>query len=360
MSQNTKDFSFSFDTINSIIERTNNKLIFDHKQQKKFLITFERLLRRTTETNAISHMAEISTGPFQRVCLEIKASLKEGGTISDGMSNWFDPIVVQGVRIGEESNGLHDAVKASIASHDLGVSYFLRAFSSLVYPLITLIASGLAFVFLGNKLLPLIQGKLAKMASIPMDAQVVLAVNEFFTLWLFPSLVFIVVLFFLVANILSNNTSEVRLSLDSRPIFYEYRQMKALFFLRMFSLLKKYNLEDVVALQTILQTQKNGYLRWHLREMLNAMKEGQSLSIAIDTGLINKNDVMTLKFLADDSGKDDFCDVIDTTVEGIVNEMKSHFELIASTIKNVMLVVIGFLLYFLMTFVMTIDKYYVS
>jgi len=341
----------------SEIDRLIRRYQFDKKEQLKFLTTFERLLRRLNATKAIGHMAKSSHGMHKRVCDDVAESIQAGGTIADGLEPWFDPVVVQGIRIGEERDVLLDSVKVSIATQKLSAGNIFSAVSSLAYPAIIFVVCGVVALFLKARLFPLIEDKVAKMGSVPMEVFVIQALSSFWSFWVIPTTIVLFGFIIIVIHHLNNSTDDGRSERDQLPIFYEFRQLKVIFFLRMFSMLKKYNMTDLAALNSLDSLQRNRYLGWHIGNMKDAIQDGNSLAIAIDTGLINKDDVLTLMILADDADKDGFCEAIDTTIEGVIENVKFRIAALTSVTRYILFIFSGYLVTQLVTFVLSIDKY---
>lgn len=341
----------------NLISRLNRRMKFSSKEQLKFLTNLERLLRKLNATKAVRHMANCTSGIHKQICEEIEDSIREGGGVADGIAPWFDPVVVQGIRIGEQRDALHDAVKVSIENQKLSSGNIFSALMGLAYPGLIFIVCGIVAIFLKAQLFPLMEKKLNAMSSLPTEIVVVQSLASFWTFWIYPTTLILMVLIALFISHLNNAVDSGRLDRDSWPLFFEYRQFKVIFFLRMFSMLKKYKITDINALNSISDLQSNPYLGWHLASMIDSIRDGESLGNSLDTGLINKNDVATLIILADGTDVDALCEAIDTTLEGVIDNLKRRISIIVTIAKNILLILIGYLAIQLITFVLSIEKY---
>lgn len=329
---------------------------FPVAKQKRFLITFERLLNSLNPVKAIFLMREVATGVELEVLNDINESLQRGGKISDGFENWFGDFVVQGLRLGEENNSLKQAVRAAIDNMSLSGLEIFSPFSKAVYPIV-LTFSGLSLSsYLGSRLLPLISKKLAKYNEIPFEITVFKALTYFndhilsYLLIAFFSIIVGLVFYF------KNGVGERRDKLDSYFPFYEYRQIKSIFFMRMFSMLKKYKMADLAILSSIAKREKDLYMLHHTNKMINGIKDGLVIGKAIDTGLINKADILTLKVLSE-SQEGMFVDAMEGTIEGTVEAIKLRFEIIANVLKYVFMTIGFIILADMGTVIFSIDKY---
>lgn len=305
---------------------------FTVEKQRRFLVTFQRLLSTLQPVKAIYLMREVATGVELEVLNDINNSLQSGGKISDGCDKWFSSFVVQGLALGEQNNSLKEAVAAAIENMAFSGTSLFSTFVRILYPVV-LTFSGMGLIsYLGSSLLPLLLNKLSKLKEVPFEMTLFKSIAFFYDNILLYVFMFLFVSFMGLYFYLKNGVGERRSNLDQYFPFYEYRQIKSILFMRMFAMLKKYKMSDLAILSSLAKNEKDLYMLSHINKMIKGIQSGHSMGVAIDTGLINRADILTLKVLTE-SQEGMFVEAMEGTIKGAVEAIKYRLEFIANVVR---------------------------
>jgi type II secretory pathway component PulF len=136
----------------------------------------------------------------------------------------------------------------------------------------------------------------------PSNGQNLVAIANFIQNWWYLVLIALVGLTVLITFTVKNVVGETRAVLDSIFGFTIYRQLTAARFMETLGLLIANGVVFKQALK-ILQQQASPYLNWHLMMMELKLGRGRgNIAEVLDTGLVNAEDIVRLKAIADAKG----------------------------------------------------------
>jgi type II secretory pathway component PulF len=274
------------------------QLLFTSKEQQAFLEDVASLVEDgITPTQAVSVMRNVTTGIKADVAQNILMRLAEGKYLADGLRNWFPNAVVEIVRAGEEGGTLAKTLRVAAAAVTRKTFVINALISALAYPLVVL-ALGLGVsVFLNHSILQ-------QFATIkPINLWPTIAQNAvvFATLvqnWWWMVVILIIAGLFLLSYFLRTYAGNGRKLIDALPVFSLYRQFTAANFMEVLGLLASNGVILKKALR-ILQYNANPYLGAHLLTMEYRLSGGkENIAEVLDTGLLDKNDLMRLRVIA--------------------------------------------------------------
>jgi len=333
----------------------------DADTQLEFLKKLSRLCDHMSPSNAVNHLAKTQTGIQLELLHDLQANIKAGRLISDGLANWLDPMIVEGISIGESKGAFKAALKNAIESMGLSKEKIFRSIFNirLMYTFFIFIFAVYATYFVNNNILELdiIKSSLAKMPELPSDIKLIQNTAYFIDNLLLPCLILVASIIAFLWYSVVTYLGEYRSKLDSLPIFYEYRILSAISFLSGFNLLKTFNLEDVRALGLIKEKTNSEYIRMHVGMAIDRFRSGNPLSESLNTGLFNKNDALTISaLLGTDSS---FDEVSKSIIEDMADSLKRRFTKI--NLILVILLMLGIVSFMIpvVSVVMGVDQYVV-
>lgn len=306
---------FTVKSRNMVVERAN-KLLFTKKLQIKFLKDLSNNLSYVgAPLKILSHMAKHSKGPKQLVAINMISKLKKGQTLADGMDGWFDRVLIEAVRVGENQSVLTTTIDKTLAVYEEQVSGFGKAFATLVWPAMLLVAVVLTMKTIEQKFFPVVQKTLkGKVKGMPHDLQVlwdtIQFVNDFGLLILLIS----GSLFIGILYVLRNYVGEYRHELDRLPLFNSYKSLQGASFMQMYSILKAVNVNE----KSVLEIARKGaspFYRKHLNLMSRKLDSGEeNIADAINTGLIDNSEIERLILL---SGSHSYVEVLESAASEV-------------------------------------------
>jgi type II secretory pathway component PulF len=277
-------------------------LQFTSKMQLAFLEDLYLLINDGIPANhAIEMMAQVTKGITQKVALSISQKIAEGQPLADGMLDWFSVNVVEIIRVGEAGGALNQTLKSAInmlSQRGIAAGAFVGAVS---YPLFVIGIACIVIIYLNNSVFT--QFRMIKPMSQWPDAGIRLVeIAIFIENWWWIVFLIILFTFFIFKRLLANYTGELRSSLDKIPPFSFYRQLTAARTLETLGLLVANGVVFKSAIK-VMQYQANPYLNSHLVMMEHRLSMGKTnIADVLDTGLVNENDLMRLRIMAEVKG----------------------------------------------------------
>ena len=298
-----------------VVERVN-KILFTKKLQIKFLKDLSSMLSYVgAPLPILAHMAKHSEGPKKIVAINMISKLDKGKTLADGMDGWFDGILVEAVRVGENQSVLTTAINKTLSVYEEQISGFGKAFGTLVWPVMLIVGVVLTMKTLEEKFFPVVQKTLkGKVKGMPQDLQVLWDTIQFINDFGLIVMVLGGSLFFGVLYVLRNYVGEYRDELDKLPLFNSYKSLQGASFMQMYSILKGVNVNE----KSVLEIAKKGaspFYRKHLNVMSRKLESGEeNIADAINTGLIDVSEIERLILL---SGSHSYVEVLESAASEV-------------------------------------------
>jgi type IV pilus assembly protein PilC len=274
------------------------QLLFTSKEQQAFLEDLAALVEDgITPTQAVGVMRRVTTGLTAEVAHTILTRLAEGKYLADGLIDWFPNAVVEIIRAGEEGGTLVKTLRVAAAAVTRKNVVINTLFNALTYPLVVL-ALGLGVsVFLNHSILRQF-ATIKPMTLWPSIGQNAVALATFVQNWWWLTLLLIVIALFLLAYLLRAYVGDGRKLIDTLPVLSLYRSFTAANFMEVLGLLVSNGVILKKALR-ILQYNATPYLGMHLLTMEYRLSGGkENIAEVLDTGLLDKNDLMRLRVIA--------------------------------------------------------------
>jgi toxin co-regulated pilus biosynthesis protein E len=241
--------------------------------------------------------------------------------------------VVEIIRVGESGGALAQTMKSAITTlSQQGVAYgaFIGA---ITYPLFVIVAACVLMVFISNKVF--VQFKAIKPVSQwPSVGQDFVMIANFVQYWWWIAILAIIGIIFVLRYIMVNYIGSYRPQLDKIPPFSFYRAITASRLLETLGLLVVNGVVFKSAIK-VMQTQASPYMLSHLERMEQQLSMGKTnIAEVLDTGLIEPNDLMRLRVMAEVKGFE----------HGLVRMGVRGAEQTTATLKTVSKIVGGVLL----------------
>lgn len=337
-----------FDNVKNIFNRVSLAIRhwqFGNKQQLGFLEDLYLLINDGIPANrAIEMMSQITSGLTREVAINISQKISEGSPLADGMREWFSPNVIEIVRVGEAGGALAQTMKSAInALSQRGVA--MGAFiGALAYPLLVICMACGVIVYLNTSVF--IQFRALKPDSQwPPAGQRLVAIAYLIQHWWWLLIVIIVLVAFTLGRLMSNYIGDLRPILDKYPPFSLYKSLVASRLLETLGLLVANGVVFKSALR-VMQYQANPYLGSHLVMMERLLSTGKTnIADVLATGLVNENDLMRLKVMAEVKGFEH--GLIRMGVKGS-EQATVTLKLISRILGGIFLVIGGMLIIFIM------------
>ncbi len=278
------------------------RLRFGTKAQLVFLEDFAHLVEDGIPPNkAIEMLAKAAKGVSKEVAASIAATISTGRPLAEGMRDWFAFNVVEIIRIGEEGGALGETIQSAINMMSSRSSTVGALISAVVYPATVCLIACLVIIYLNNSVF-------TQFITIkPMDAwpdagKRLVYIARFIESWWWTVLIAVIALVFMMQMIMKNYIGILRPTLDQFFPFNMYRRFVAAYVLETLGLLVANGVVFKSALG-IMQHKVTPYLGMHLQHMERLMGKGKgNIADVLDTGLINEEDLMRLRILAEVKG----------------------------------------------------------
>jgi len=278
------------------------RLRFGNSAQLIFLEDFAHLVEDGIPPNkAIEMLAKAAKGVSKDVAASIAATISTGRPLAEGMREWFAFNIVEIIRIGEEGGALGETIKSAINMMSSRSSTVGALLGSITYPATVCTIACLVIVYLNNSVFTQFL-TIKPMDAWPDAGKRLVHIAHFIESWWWMVLVAVAALVFALQMILKNYIGFLRPTLDRFFPFNMYRQFVAAHVLETLGLLVSNGVVFKSALG-IMQHKVTPYLGQHLMKMERLMGKGKgNIADVLDTGLINEEDLMRLRVLAEVKG----------------------------------------------------------
>src|SRR5688572_19722514 len=145
-------FDFDTDSLKEVSGKATTwfaHLQFGTKKQLAFLEDLYLLINDGIPANrAVEMMAQVTTGLTRDVALSIAQKISEGQGLADGMREWFNPNVVEIIRVGEEGGVLNETLRSAINTMGQRSTAIGGLISAMSYPLLVILMACVVIVYL--------------------------------------------------------------------------------------------------------------------------------------------------------------------------------------------------------------------
>lgn len=277
-------------------------LSFRPKQQQQFLEDLSELvLDGVPMRRAVDIIANTATDITKEVAEDILVAFGQGKLLAECLQGWLSNQIAEIIRAGEEGGTLSEALKAAAETLERQNNAVATLLSSITYPLVVLAAGLAVAIFINHSIFTSFRS-IMPMNLWPPVGQDVAAMANFVQHWWFVVLLGVIAVIIAVAYMLENYVGEFRNTIDNIPLLNLYRKQNSA---RLMQSLGMLMLNGVVFKKAIkiLQYSANPYLSWHLFSIEHRLGTGQeNIADVLDTGLIDKHDLMRLRIVAHGRG----------------------------------------------------------
>lgn len=298
----SENFKFSFAESFKPFKKNYQKFFFSRKKQQAFLEDISSLVKDGVPApQAINTIYEISKGSSKYVAKNMLASIAEGKRISESMDFWFASTIVEVIRSGEEGGTLVKTLDAAVKALSQQASAVTSLLGSTLYPVIVFMLAIGVSIFLKHSVFDNF-AKIKPVETWPENGQTLLAFATFMEGWWWIVIVIVMGIIFIVRQILTKVTGEIRYFIDEIPLLSLYRFYSAANFMGTLGLL----LINGVAFKqafSIIQRNAPKYVEWHIYMMQQKLSGGkENIADVLDTGMVLEEDILRLKVMAKGKG----------------------------------------------------------
>lgn len=275
---------------------------FGNKKQLAFLEDLYVLIADGIPANrAVEMLSKATRGINKEVATTLTNKIAEGQPLADGMREWFSPNVVEIVRVGEAGGALAQTLKSAInmlSQQGVAIGSFVTA---VTYPLFVIAIACVVIIYINNSVFW--QFKMIKpVEQWPADGKRLVSYANFIRHWWWTVILLIIGVFVALRYIMGNYVGEFRPQLDKIPPFSFYRKLVGARLLETLGLLVSNGVVFKSAIK-VMQFQANPYALSHLTKMEHLLSMGKTnIADVLDTGLIEPNDLMRLRVMAEVKG----------------------------------------------------------
>lgn len=279
-----------------------NQLFFSRVQQRAFLEDLSSLVEEgVPASQAVQTIDQIVTGSLKMVSESILRSISAGEPIAEGMRGWFSNPIVEIIRAGEVGGVLAKTLRAAAESLGEKQSNLSTVLASLAYPLAVVVMGLVVAVFIKHSIFVNF-ADIKPVSTWPADGQVLYHLATFLESWWWAVLIGIGLVITFITIMLRELTGKTRRWIDGIPLLRLYRDAVAARFMQTVGLLLANGVVFKVALE-MMQQSASRYIAWHLFHMEFRLSGGrENLAEVMDTGLINRADILRLKVIAKGGG----------------------------------------------------------
>lgn len=299
------EFDLNFESLknfsNALLQRVRH-FQFGSNAQLAFLEDFYALVNDGIPANrAIEMMVEVTTGITREVALSIAQKISQGQPLAEGMREWFSANVVEIIRVGEAGGALNQTIRSAINTMSQRSGAMSALFGAISYPLMVIIMACGVIVYLDSSVF--VQFRAIKpIEQWPPAGQDLVNLAQLIKSWWWLVIAIIIAVIISLRIAMSNYIGELRPLLDSFPPFSLYRKFVAARLMETLGLLVANGVVFKNAIKVMLY-QASPYLTSHLVMMEHQLSMGKgNIADVLSTGLINENDIMRLRVLAEVKG----------------------------------------------------------
>lgn len=230
-------------------------------------------------------------------------TLSRGDDLSDGMRDWFSPVICDAVRAGMKCGRLTESLMLAVSIMRARAAAIGKFIGSMIYPVAIFTLSVIGIASMSMYVLPEL-GKLVPANKWTPLGRTVMATGNFIaTFGPFIVLMLIAAVGW-TAWSLPRLTGPLRESLDRFPPWSLYRKYQAASFMMNLSMLLAADVKIKEALNHLAQ-RSTPYVSWHLRAMVRRLAAPTGgATHALDTGLVDERDVRRLRLMEQASNFD--------------------------------------------------------
>jgi type II secretory pathway component PulF len=296
---------FSGDVFNEYYDKITQSFKhwqFGTKKQLAFLEDLYLLINDGIPANrAVDMMSQVTTGLTREVALSLSQKIAEGQPLAEGMKEWFSMNVVEIIRVGESGGALAQTLKSAInmlGQQGVAIGAFIAAVS---YPLLVISIACVVIIYLNNSVF--VQFALIKpIDQWPEAGRRLIWVASIIQTWWWAVIIAVITTAVIFKRLMSNYVGELRPMLDTIPPFSFYRKLAAARLLETLGLLVANGVVFKSAIK-VMQYQANPYFLSHLSRMEHLLSMGKTnIADVLETGLVDKNDLMRLRVMAEVKG----------------------------------------------------------
>lgn len=278
-----------------------DKTRFSRSRQIEFLQYFSTWLSAgSSPVKACQAIIDSSDNSYTEieaeVATEISKSLKNGGSISEGMTRFFDSEIIMLFEVGTKSDGaaLSQILNDYLATDAEIVKVKKSLLSGLVYPALIFGVIVVATTLLGSTVLPGI-GKVLP-GGLPMSANIIIGTANFIVSFWFIVVAVVAALALAVSVALRNAKGSFRETLNRVfPVpFAIHAAIKGMKFLKIFGILLQHYAQSRVVLDSI-HALETPFMKSHIETIKQRMLgKGQKLQHALNIPLFSKQTINRL------------------------------------------------------------------
>lgn len=278
------------------------KIQFGLKAQQAFLEDLAHLVDDGIPLNkAVEMLARISKGVSREVAASLAINISQGKPLAEGMREWFSFNVVEIIRAGEEGGVLAETMQSAINMISSRSSTITATVSAMIYPLLVVIIACFMIIYLNESVF-------AQFLTIkpkeqwPEAGKRLVFLAEFIESWWWALIVIVIGMAISLQLLMKSYVGPLRPNLDRFFPFSLYRRLVAAQTLETLGLLVSNGVVFKSAL-VIMQHKVSPYLAMHLAQMERLLGKGKgNIAEVLSTGLIDENDLMHLRVLAEVKG----------------------------------------------------------
>src|SRR3990167_9578581 len=275
---------------------------FGSKKQLAFLEDLFTLINDGIPANrAVEMMAQVSEGLTREVALTLSQKISEGQPLAEGMKEWFNPNVIEIIRVGEAGGALAQTLSSAIkmlSQQGVALGAFIGA---LLYPLIVIVMACAIILYLDTAVFTQFRA-IKPESEWPEAGRRLVWIAGFIRVWWWMVIVGIVAVVIILGKLMRSYTGEFRPLLDDFPPFSFYRRLAAARVLETMGLLVSNGVVFRSAIR-IMQMQATPYMSSHLLMMEHLLSTGKTnIADVLATGLVSDHDLMRLRVMAEVKG----------------------------------------------------------
>ena len=276
------------------------------------------------------------------IAQQMISHLNAGHPLSDAMAGWFDPILINATRVGEEHGVLVESLEPVLKSFTKNSSNVKEALKSFIYPTVLTVFAVFLILNLKNELfpslLPLVNNDVSRF-PLPLKAlwdlgngiadYGVMALATFgLGAWLF-------------GRLLKSDFGAFSRWRYEWPLFKHYAYVKGAGFMQMYATLKRINVIEMDIVHMAMDD-ANPFYYAHLERFQQGLTEGMdNMADVFDTGLLSPEMVDRLRLL---SGSERFVDALEVASTQIASTTQTQVNLTAKVIAGVWMLGIGIII----------------
>ena len=268
--------------------------------------------------------------------------LNAGHPLSDAMAGWFDPILINATRVGEEHGVLVESLAPVLKTFTKNSASVKEALKSFIYPTVLTVFAVFLILNLNNELfpslLPLVNNDVSRF-PLPLkalwdlgngisDYGVIALVTFCLGIWLF-------------SRLLQSDFAAFSRWRYELPVFKHYAYLKGAGFMQMYATLKRINVLEMEIVHMAMDDATPFYYA-HLERFEQSLTEGLgNMADVFDTGLLAPEMVDRLRLL---SGSERFVDALEVASTKITSTTLTQINMAAKVIAGVWMLGIGIII----------------